>query len=198
MSDADVQSSTSPALELLERRASAVQFSGAGPNDAQLQHMLAAAVTAADHGRLRPWRFIVFQGDGRERLGELLAQHVLAENPVAGDKDLDKARSKAMRAPLVIVLVCSAMAGHKVPVIEQHSAVAAAGAHLMLAANALGFGAAWKTGAAVYHPVVREGLGLGEQDVIIGVFHIGAEGQPSPLPRATPDSVVRYESERAQ
>lgn len=189
--------SASPTLDLLMRRASALSFVEPGPTDEQLEQILSASVTAADHGRLRPWRFIVFQGSGRERLGDLMAGQVLADNPEASEKDLDKARGKALRAPLVIALICKPTLGHKVPVSEQHSAAAAAGAHLMLAANALGFGAAWKTGAAAHHPSVRAGLGLGDDDAIIGIFYIGSEVQPSPLPRATLESVVQYQRDRA-
>ena len=179
-------------LDLLMHRASAVRFSEQGPTQAQLEQMLAAAVTAADHGRLRPWRFIVMQGRARERLGDLMAEQVRTDNPEASEKELEKARAKALRAPLVIALVCKPKIGHKVPVVEQQSAAAAAGAHLMLAANALGFGAAWKTGAAAYHPCVRSGLGLADDDMIIGFFHISSDTHPSPLARANTDSVVEY------
>jgi len=189
----------SPAsLDLLLTRSSAVQFAEPGPTDEQLQQILAASVTAADHGRLRPWRFIVFEGSGRERLGDLMAALVRADKPDADAKDLEKASAKALRAPTVVALICKPTIGHKVPVIEQHAAVAAAGAHLMLAAKALGFGAAWKTGAAAYHPVMREGLGLDDADAIVGLFYIGAERQPSPLPRATLESVVEYQRSRPQ
>jgi len=186
------------ALDLLLHRASALQFAEPGPTDAQLQQILAAAVTAADHGRLRPWRFIVFEGSGRERLGDLMAEQVRADKPEAEARDLDKARAKALRAPTVIALICKPTVGHKVPVAEQQAAVAAAGAHLMLAANALGFGAAWKTGAAARHNAVRTGLGLSEDDTIVGLFYIGSEPHPSPLPRATLESVVQYQRDRAE
>jgi nitroreductase len=180
------------ALDLLLTRSSTLQFVEPGPSDEQIRQILSAAVTAADHGRLRPWRFIVFEGAGRERLADLMAAQVRADKPEADEQELAKARAKAFRAPTVVALACSPTLGHKVPVAEQQAAVAAAGAHLMLAANALGFGAAWKTGAAAYHPVVRAGLGLGEEETIVGLFHIGSEVSPSPLPRASLDSVVRY------
>lgn len=192
MNGNDMPAQLPTGLDLLMRRASSVCFAEPGPTEAQLQLMLAAAVTAADHGRLRPWRFVIFQDSGRERLGELLADQVRAENPAASEKDLEKARSKALRAPIVVALICKPTVGHKVPLIEQHSAAAAAGAHLMLAANALGFGAAWKTGAAAYHPLVRSGLGLDQDDTIIGFFHIGSDPKPRPLPRATVDGVLQY------
>src|SRR3546814_17845731 len=62
----------------------------------------------------------------------------------------------------------------------------------MLAAKALGFGSNWKTGAPAYHPIVRNGLGFGDDVAIIGFFYIGTEPKPSPLQRASIDSVVRY------
>lgn len=180
------------AVDQLLTRASTSRFGEAGPSRLQIDTMLAAAVTAADHGRLRPWRFVVMQGAARNRLANLMMQQVLSDNPEASDAECRRAHEKAFRAPLVIALLCKPRVGHKVPVIEQQSAAAAAGAHLMLAANALGFGAAWKTGAAAYHSVVRDGFGLEEQDSIIGFFYIGEDASPRPLPRANVHGVVEY------
>ena len=183
-------------LDLLLNRASAVRLAEPGPSREQIESMMRASVTAPDHGRLRPWRFIVMQGQGRARLGELMAEVQLALKPDISDAQLDKTREKAMRAPVVIALACKADAEHKVPVIEQQLATAAAGAHLMLAARALGFGASWKTGAAARHPIMREGLGLGSDDAIVGFFYVGTEPLPSPLPRASLESVVTYWDDR--
>jgi nitroreductase len=132
------------------------------------------------------------QGDGRKRLANLMAEEQRAANPEISDAALEKTRAKAMRAPVVIALGCKANATHKVQVFEQQLAVAAAGAHLMLAANAVGFGVNWKTGAAAYHPIVRKGLGFETDDAIIGFFYIGTDPRPSPLPRASIESVVQY------
>jgi nitroreductase len=179
-------------IDFLLRRASAVRLAEPGPTREQIDIILKAAVTAADHGRIRPWRFVVMQGDGRKRLANLMAEEQHAANPEISEADLEKTRAKAMRAPVVIALACKANASHKVQVFEQQLAVAAAGAHLMLAANALGFGANWRTGAAAYHPIVRKGLGFGADDAIIGFFYIGTNPQPSPMPRASIESVVQY------
>jgi nitroreductase len=179
-------------IDLLTRRASAVRLTDPGPTRQQIDMILTAAVTAADHGRIRPWRFVVMQGDGRNRLANLMAEEQRTANPEISEAELEKASAKAMRGPVVIALVCKANAAHKVPVFEQQLAVAAAGAHLMLAANALGFGANWRTGAPAYHPIVRQGLGFGVDDAIIGFFYIGTDTQPSPIPRASIESVVQY------
>lgn len=189
-----MKTSLSPAsaVDQLLGRASASRFGDAGPSRVQLDTLLASAVTAADHARLRPWRFVIMQGESRGRLAELLVQQVVADNPEASEAERQSAHQKAFRAPLVIALLCKPRVGHKVPIVEQQSATAAAGAHLMLAANALGFGAAWKTGVAAYHPAVREGFGLDEQDSIIGFFYIGEDASPRSLPRASADDVVEY------
>jgi nitroreductase len=179
-------------IDLLTRRASAVRLAEPGPTREQIDLILTAAVTAADHGRIRPWRFVVMQGNGRNRLANLMVEEQRAGNPAVSEADSEKTRAKAMRAPVVIALVCKANAAHKVPVFEQQLAVAAAGAHLMLAANALGFGSSWRTGAPAYHAIVRKGLGFGADDAIIGFFYVGTETQPSPLPRASIESVVQY------
>jgi nitroreductase len=183
-------------LKLLLTRASALKFAEPGPSREQIDSMLKAAVTAADHGRIRPWRFVVMQGEGRKRLGDLLAKVQAAIKPDTSEDTLEKTREKALRAPLVIAVVCQADSSHDVPVLEQQFATAAAGAQLMLAARALGFGSNWKTGTPAYHPIMREGLGFGAQDAIIGFFYIGSEPKASPLPRASTEAVVQFWNER--
>ncbi|ARR55183.1 nitroreductase [Rhizorhabdus wittichii DC-6] len=179
-------------MDLLTKRASAIKLTEPGPSAEQLSSILKAAVSAADHGRLRPWRMVVIQGEGRKRLGDLLAEAQREANPEISEAQLDQARAKAMRAPTIVALLCEVDDTSKVPAIEQQFAVAAAGAHLMLATRALGFGSTWKTGSAAYHPIVRKGLGCSEDGTVIGFFYIGTEPKPSPLARASTEAVVRY------
>ena len=179
-------------IDLLTERASAIKLAEPGPSPEQLSAMLKAAVSAADHGRIRPWRFVVIEGEARKRFGNLLAEAHRDANPECTEEQLDQVRAKALRAPTIVALLCKMDKTHKVPVIEQQYAAAAAGAHLMLAAKALGFGSNWKTGAPAYHPIVRNGLGFGDDVAIVGFFYIGTEPKPSPLQRASIDSVVQY------
>lgn len=179
-------------IDFLRERASALRLTEPGPTQEQIEAILSAAVTAADHGRIRPWRFVVMRGDGRKRLGNLMADAQRAIQPEISEDVLDNIRAKALRAPVVIALVCEPDTTHKVPVIEQQLAAGAAGAHLMLAAKALGFGASWKTGTPAYDPALRAGLGFGPDDSVIGFFYIGTDLQPSPLTRASIESVVQY------
>ncbi len=182
-------------LDLLLTRASAVRLVDPGPTPEQVETMLKAAVTAADHGRIRPWRFVVMRGDGRRRLGDLMVRAQRAVDGNVSDEELAKTHAKAMRAPVVIAVVCKPDLEHKVRVFEQQLAAAAACSQLMLAAKALGFGATWKTGEAAYHPIVRSGLGFGAYDAIIGFIYVGTEAQSSPIPRASIDSVAQYWNE---
>jgi nitroreductase len=180
-------------IEFLQHRASAQKLSGPGPSEAEVEAMLRAAVTAPDHGRLRPWRFIVMRGAGRERLGALMADAFRRANPGASDDEVAREAGKPLRAPVVIALVAVPIVPHKIPAIEQVLAAGAAGTQLMLAANALGYGAAWKTGSAAHDADIRAGLGFGDGDTVIGYFYIGTDSKTvPPLPRAGIADVVTH------
>lgn len=180
-------------IGFLSNRASAQKLGEPGPSVEEVEAMLQASVSAPDHGRIRPWRFIVMRCAGRERLGALMAAALQQANPSASAEELAREAGKPLRAPVVIALVAVPVAGHKVPVIEQVLAAGAAGTQLMLAANALGYGVAWKTGAAAHDAGVRAGLGFGPDDTIIGFFYIGTDPKTvAPLPRAGIEGVVTY------
>lgn len=181
------------AIDLLLSRSSAARLIEPAPTPAEVETMLKASVTAPDHGRIRPWRFVVMRGEGRARLGALMAEALRASNAEVSEPEMERERGKPLRAPLVICLAAQPNPAHKVPVIEQVFAATAAGAQLMLAANALGYGAAWRTGGAAHNPLVRRGLGFAEDASIIGFFYIGAvDPGGSRLPRAPIASVVQY------
>ena len=63
-------------------------FDGRVPPRADIDRMLEAAMTAPDHGLVRPWRFHIVEGDARHRLGELFAEAITGagdENGLAGE-----------------------------------------------------------------------------------------------------------------
>lgn len=168
---------------LLERR-SAKTLTAPAPDDGALELLLECAARAPDHGRLRPWRFIVIRGAARARLGELMAEQLQRKLPEASAESLERERQKALRAPLIIVVAAVCRAAAKVPAIEQVLAAGAAAQNIMLAAPALGFGAMWKTGDAAYDDTVKVALGLAAADSIIGFLYLGtapADGLPPPV-----------------
>ncbi|HZT50517.1 MAG TPA: nitroreductase [Stellaceae bacterium] len=168
------------AIEVLTQRRSPPKLVDPAPDDAQIEAILGAAIRAPDHGRLRPWRFIILRGAARERLGLVLAEALRARAPEVPAEVLERERQKPLRAPLMVVVAASLVEGHKIPVIEQMLAVGAATQNLVLAAHATGFGAMWRTGDPAYDARVKEALGLAATDAIVGFIYLGTPaGRPA-------------------
>ena len=88
---------------------------------------------------------------------------------------LQRERDKAMRAPVIVVVAAHVQKGHKIPAVEQFASAAAAAQTVMLAADAQGFGAMWKTGAPAYDAWVKQALGLAAEDEIVGFIYLGKQ-----------------------
>ncbi len=138
-----------------------------------IERLLDAAVQAPNHYLVRPWRFFVLSGEGRVRLGDVLAQSLLERIPEAPPNALDKERGRLLRAPVVIVAAADAPADSRVIEIENVAAVAAAVENLLLAATALGLGAKWRTGGPAYDPSVKAFFGLSPEQHLVGFIYIG-------------------------
>jgi len=164
------------AIDALLARRSARALTDPAPDAAALDLIFSAAARAPDHGRLRPWRFLVVRGAARERLGAVLADHLRRMHPQIGEESLQRERLKAFRAPLIVAVAAHCDGAAKIPVIEQTLAAGAAAHAMMLAAFALGFNAMWKTGDAAYDAAVRQALGFGPGDAIVGFLYFGTEG----------------------
>lgn len=189
-------------LELLRERVSVRpdDLGEPAPGDAEIETMVAAAVTAPDHGNLRPWRFIVIRGDARRRLGDLFADAALRRAPASSDAELERQRGKPQRAPLIIAVAAVIDPDHpKVPVIEQIQSASVAAQQLQLAANALGYASIWLTGDAAHDPAVAEGLGLGFDDRLVAFLHIGTgPGASTAPPRPAAADFIREWTEPLQ
>ena len=163
------------AIDALLTRRSARALGEPAPDRGALELIFSAAARAPDHGRLRPWRFVVVRGAARERFGTLLADQLRRMHPQSGEESLQRERLKAFRAPLIVVVAAHCDPAVKIPVIEQTLSAGAAAHAMMLAAFVLGFNAMWKTGAAAYDPTVKQALGLEPDDAIVGFLYLGTE-----------------------
>ena len=165
------------ALELLFRRRSIGRLTEPAPSDEQLTDMLRAAAAAPDHGELRPWKFVVLRGEGKEAFGSVLAEAYLRRVHAAGGKPepakLAKERTKLGRAPVVVVVCCAHVHDDKIPWEDQVGSANAAAQNLLLAATALGFGSMWRTGDPVSDAHVKRSLGLTEHDAVVGFVYLG-------------------------
>jgi nitroreductase len=179
------------ALELLLSRESALKLGPPGPDQQALDTIFASAVRAPDHGRLRPWRFVVIPEEKRARFGEVMADCMARNEPDTSAEMLQRERDKAMRAPVIVVVAAHIQKVHKIPAGEQMAAVAAAAQNVMLTANALGYGAMWKTGAAAYDATVKLALGLAPDDDVMGFLYLGKQvGGGIQAARPTPADYV--------
>lgn len=161
------------ALEALHNRTSVPKLTEPPPDDKCLENICKAALRAADHGVLRPWRFLIITGDARTRLGDLFAQATAASEPSIDDTSLQRVRQKPLRAPLIIVTVSVHNENPKIPELEQDLSAAAATQNMLLAAYAQDIGAFWRTGSMAYDPLVKKGLGLAGNEKIIGFLYLG-------------------------
>jgi nitroreductase len=171
------------ALEALITRASPARLAPQEVADTVLAPILEAGLRAADHGRLRPWKFLVVRGEARARLGEVMAEALRRRNAAAEDASLAAERQKPLRAPLIVVVAAAIRAGTKIPAIEQIESAAAAAQNMLVAAHGLGLGGFWRTGPPAYDAYVKSALGLAPDDQIVALLYIGhvsAPGTPKP------------------
>jgi nitroreductase len=179
-----------PLAALLDRRSVSSRLLGdPAPSAPDLRLMIAAALRAPDHGRLRPWRFIAIAGDARARLGDVFADAFAARTQGATVAQLDRERAKPLRAPLVVAVAAVIAPDHpSVRVIDQQLAAGAAAMNLLNAAHMLGYGGIWLTGESCHDPAVKRALGLRGQDFNAGWLYLGTPAEMPPAPtRPDPD-----------
>jgi nitroreductase len=150
---------------------------GMPPDDRSLARILETATTVPDHGSLRPWRFAVIIGAGRDRFGEALVESL---HQLRGD-DLPEAmvtkmRGKAFAAPCAVMVIASPNPESNVPEWEQVVSASCTGYALVLAATALGFGAVWKSAAVLDGEPIRALFDLAPGERLLGWINVGTPG----------------------
>jgi len=174
------------ALQLLTTRRSFKPFElgEPGPSAAEIDTLLTIASRVPDHGKLAPWRFIVFEGEARRAAGAAIAAAFAVKYPDAKPEHIEAERGRLLRAPLVIAVVSRAAPHVKIPEWEQVLSAGAAAMNLVTAAHALGYGATWITEWYAYDRTVLDALGLEPHERIAGFVHIGRPpGPPEDRPR---------------
>lgn len=159
---------------LTRRSVSSKDMCEPGPSPEQLQTLLRAAHRVPDHGKIGPWRFVIFQGDARAAFGRELAAIYQAENPDAPEKALELQKSLLLRAPLVIAVISTARPHVKVPEWEQVLSAGAACQNILIAAHTMGFGAQWLTEWYSYNDKVKNLLNMEPHHRVAGFIYIGS------------------------
>ncbi|WP_226647657.1 nitroreductase family protein [Microbulbifer variabilis] len=176
------------ALSALHNRVSTGKLIEPAPNKQQRQNIFRAALRAADHAGLHPWRFLLVEGQERERLGEIFLKAAEQSEGVSlSEAQRQRTRAMPMRAPLIIVAITRLQDHPKVPHLEQHMSTAGAVQAMLTAAYAEGVGVYWRTGPLASNPLVAQGLGLAENERIDGFIYCGT---PDKAPRQAPELPV--------
>ena len=182
-------------LTLFETRRSVAPhlMTGPGPTPDERDRLLRIASRIPDHGKLAPWRFIVFEGEARVQAGAILAKRFRERQPDATDDMVAIEAKRLARAPMVIAVVSKSAPHVKIPEWEQELSAGAVCTALTFAANAMGFVTAWLTEWFAYDEQVRAAFGLTPQERIAGFIHIGRSTEtPADRPRPALDEIVSY------
>ncbi|MCC2977472.1 nitroreductase [Sphingomonas sp. PL-96] len=148
-----------------------------GPDDAQIDAMLALAARTPDHGKLAPWRFVVVPQGRRAAFNGMLVDAYRAEKPDAARLELEAMATFGAPAPALVVVLSAPRSESHIPLWEQQMSVGAATMNLLHAAHAMGFVASWITGWPSMSPTVRDAFGA-DPERVVGFVFIGTPGKP--------------------
>ena len=178
------------ALELLVNRQSQPRLTEPAPSGNALENIKQAALRAPDHASLKPWKFIICEGCGLRKLGDMLEQAAIAED--MSERDIERAPELPLRAPMVIIAITKYKEHPKVPWVEQVAATACAMHSMQMAAVAQGFQGIWRTGAFAQNEALKQELFLEEQDEIVGFLYLGTPNA-DPVSRTASDPEEYFE-----
>jgi len=170
-------------LDSLLSRTSTSQLIDPAPEGETLNQILQAGLRAPDHGRLRPWRFILIRGTARELLADFITAAIKRRDPEAAMTYIERQRSRILGTPLIIAVGAKVRADHKIPELEQLLSTAAAAMNVLNGLQATGFGGIWLTGPNCYDPVVGQALGFAHPDRLVGFLYVGTPVERSPAPK---------------
>ena len=185
-------------INWIKSRRSIGNLSIPAPTESQIRAAIDCAVTAPDHKKLQPWRFIVTQGNARHELGRAFLAAAEAQAAQEGETLSEKARQKTynmpLRAPVIITVVTQMQAHKKVPPFEQMLSAGAAVQNLILALKAQGFSTVWRTGLLCNEPAVKAYFDISADDYVTAFVYTGSS--PCDMPTRKPidiEPLTRFE-----
>lgn len=169
------------------------------PSQEQVKQAVECAMTAPDHKKLQPWRFIVVEKQARHELGRALLAAAEAKAVRDGaelnEKTTQKTLKMPLRAPMIIAVVTKMQYHEKVPAFEQLLSAGAAVQNLILALKAQGFSTVWRTGTLSNEPSVKSYFNVGFDDYIVAFVYVGTAHCQMPDRKDVDSSdFIRFES----
>ena len=180
------------ALDLLLNRRSVGKLSAPAPEGKALENIIRAGLRAPDHAGLTPWRFVISQGKGLNKLSDILVKAAVADN--SEDAVVEKLKNAPFRAPMVITVIAKVTPHEKVPALEQYLSAGCAVQAMQMAAVAQGFQGFWRSGPWMFHPEVHKAFGLEGEDEIVGFLYLGSPvGTPMKVPERDLSKFVEFQ-----
>lgn len=186
-------------IEWIKSRRTIGNLQEPAPTHEQIRMAIGCAATAPDHKKLRPWRFIVTEGEARKQLGQALLAAAIAQAEREGEELSEKTRYKTanlpLRAPMIITVVTKMQEHKKVPPFEQMLSAGSAVQNLLLALMAQGFSTVWRTGLLCNEPAVKAYFDVAADDYVTAFIYTGTS--PKQKPRRKPmdiEPLLRFES----
>lgn len=185
-------------LEFLQTRRSvkASDMPEGKPDAVTLQKILSAGLRVPDHGKLAPWRIIIFENDARRSFGENVIRPAFAKNqrPDAPDSTLELEAARFERAGVVLAVLSTPTIPHKIPAWEQHLSAGAVCQNIVVAAQSEGYATQWLTEWTAFDPDVKTALGCKtEHDQVAGFIYIaGKLTNNDDRPRPAFEAVVSH------
>ncbi len=186
-------------INWINSRRSIGNLSIPAPTHEQIRAAIGCAATAPDHKKLRPWRFIITEGNARHQLGRALVAAAEAQAERNGETLSEKARSKAaklpLRAPVIITVVTHMQEHKKVPPFEQMLSAGSAVQNLILALKAQGFSTVWRTGLLCNEPAVKAYFDVSDEDYVTAFVYTGTSPCDTPVRKPIDiEPLLRFES----
>lgn len=184
-----------PLFDVLLSRQSMGALRDPAPNQDELDLILDVALRAPDHGRLRPWRFVLIRGDARQTYADVLIEAVKKREGTMPEAAIQKTRERVLGTPLIIAVGAKIKTDCPIPEIEQLLSAGAAAMNMLNAVHALGYGAKWVTGGNAYDRGVNEALGFTWPDRLVGLLYVGTlppNKGPAPVRPARADHVREW------
>lgn len=164
-----------------------------GPGAVELAQILNAAAHAPDHGQLVPWRFVLVPEASRPALAEVFAQALVERDPAAMPDQIEQAREKAFRSPVLMLAVVDTQSGDpEVDAAERLVSAGCAVQNMLLMATAQGYGSALTSGKALKSQSLRALFQVAPTEQALCFISIGTV-QSRKAARARP-AVRRYVS----
>jgi nitroreductase len=157
-------------------------------DDQQIRQLLELANWAPSHGLTEPWRFIVYSGEAVRQFCRHQAEQYKQSSPPDkfNSAKYEKQAHNGDLASHLIVVYMKRGSNPNIPALEEICATAAAADNILLGAEVLGIAVLWSTGGTVSQPIMKEDLGLGSEDVILGLLYLGYTDEPPRPGKRTP------------